>query len=928
MRGCARAAMRARHLLFVASCVAQYAPTDWRHWPPGVRTSALAVHIASVTNCLDAPNTSSPCGPLEHGRLSTSADWCSREQAYTSGETPLGHVLRNTTIDVIIIPAADDVQWQEGPNGGTIAGFVGDVIEAIAHTGGFYVNAYIIRMPDGSPSDSYGGSYTNLLRDWAPRGDLVANWWTDVPARRSLGVEYLASFYTLDLSLVAWLQPPPADEVRARAEWWLNFDFLAPFQPDLWLTIGLSALVIGAVERYINGKLHHRKLRDADALVEQIAARRAEDAQNMSSLGTLSLSVAWIPDKATYPEGSGALRVTLLHATGLLAQDRGGTSDPYAIVKLGSQSRKSTVRPKTCDPVWDEAFAFACPSLAACVTSSLAVHLYDFDPSPMSKLSEGLAINTISSTTRCFSAAATDGGGSAATAADDEGAPSPRPPPPPLKAGGSEGYGSSNTSPKGHKGRDSADGGAMEQPSSPWPESVHASVGSGDDPLGYVDVDLSPLHEAGGQLELEAEVRVPPVDHDKIAGVVRPVVRKYRWVQRLSEMLHGGFIAALHFLGGPAYKVEPSTLSAKVINGVWVFAVKILSASYTAKLAAHILAVEAPLVGNLSVTSMEHLRVGRRPVCVRAGGAPAALARDWLPEGFPVVSVSSASIPDSQYDMANRMRTGACAGTLVTFWELPRMLVGTANTPCDLRAVPPASVAEVPARGSWVSAGPLMRRRSQLAAHPNAIINRSSTDCTATPTAALGFLLRAFEGSPAFRAAREAMISRSRASTCASSGEPTQFTISGSTYDGGNFSGEATDSSANLDLDIDGRPKFTVRTLGGLWMILLCAAVLAIVVARPSRDAVRQLLNALRRWLRACRGLPPRKIRTSITRFGVLQELFAPAVQPANQQLGALEAKMGAIKELVEDLVERQATKQVAAERVTNSPPREIKATV
>ena len=45
--------------------------------------------------------------------------------------------------------------------------------------------------------------------------------------------------------------------------------------------------------------------------------------------------------------------------SGLAAMDRGGVSDPYVKVRIGSQRQRTTVRKKTISPVWDEAFDFA-----------------------------------------------------------------------------------------------------------------------------------------------------------------------------------------------------------------------------------------------------------------------------------------------------------------------------------------------------------------------------------------------------------------------------------------------------------------------------------------------------------------------------------------------------------------------------------------
>ena len=58
---------------------------------------------------------------------------------------------------------------------------------------------------------------------------------------------------------------------------------------------------------------------------------------------------------------SGNLTITIWKATGLAAMDRGGTSDPYVVIKVGKNKVKTTVRAKTLSPVWDEKFSFSTP---------------------------------------------------------------------------------------------------------------------------------------------------------------------------------------------------------------------------------------------------------------------------------------------------------------------------------------------------------------------------------------------------------------------------------------------------------------------------------------------------------------------------------------------------------------------------------------
>ena len=54
----------------------------------------------------------------------------------------------------------------------------------------------------------------------------------------------------------------------------------------------------------------------------------------------------------------GILRVTLASASNLRNVDRIGTSDPYAVLTVGSLKKHSTVKDNNLNPVWNETFEF------------------------------------------------------------------------------------------------------------------------------------------------------------------------------------------------------------------------------------------------------------------------------------------------------------------------------------------------------------------------------------------------------------------------------------------------------------------------------------------------------------------------------------------------------------------------------------------
>ena len=69
------------------------------------------------------------------------------------------------------------------------------------------------------------------------------------------------------------------------------------------------------------------------------------------------------------------LTVKVIEATGLVAADRGGYSDPYALVSFEQQRKQTKVIKKTLNPTWNETFEFEISDPAA----TLLVEIYDHD---------------------------------------------------------------------------------------------------------------------------------------------------------------------------------------------------------------------------------------------------------------------------------------------------------------------------------------------------------------------------------------------------------------------------------------------------------------------------------------------------------------------------------------------------------------------
>ena len=80
--------------------------------------------------------------------------------------------------------------------------------------------------------------------------------------------------------------------------------------------------------------------------------------------------------RTSTPQLAGTVTVRVVRATGLLAGDKGGTSDPYVVVQLaGGKKAKTSVKKKTLDPEWDETL-----ELIVCdVSEPLSFAVWDHD---------------------------------------------------------------------------------------------------------------------------------------------------------------------------------------------------------------------------------------------------------------------------------------------------------------------------------------------------------------------------------------------------------------------------------------------------------------------------------------------------------------------------------------------------------------------
>ena len=66
-----------------------------------------------------------------------------------------------------------------------------------------------------------------------------------------------------------------------------------------------------------------------------------------------------------------------ISASGLKAVDRGDTSDPYVVAKVGELEKQSSVVSKSLDPSWDETLEFESVSLDELIAGGLKLTVYD-----------------------------------------------------------------------------------------------------------------------------------------------------------------------------------------------------------------------------------------------------------------------------------------------------------------------------------------------------------------------------------------------------------------------------------------------------------------------------------------------------------------------------------------------------------------------
>ena len=83
---------------------------------------------------------------------------------------------------------------------------------------------------------------------------------------------------------------------------------------------------------------------------------------------------------------SAKVKITIVEAIGLLPKDNNGLSDPYCLVQVGRNVKKTSTKKKMLNPVWHETFDFKADS----ARESIKIRIWDEDDDLRSRLKDKL----------------------------------------------------------------------------------------------------------------------------------------------------------------------------------------------------------------------------------------------------------------------------------------------------------------------------------------------------------------------------------------------------------------------------------------------------------------------------------------------------------------------------------------------------------
>lgn len=325
----------------------------------GETTEGLIPPLARVTWCLGLASPSEGCGQATAGRTEWNNDWCNRTARLRNGELSLSESLRGAVLDIVLVPDEDETLW----TGSSFGGLVGDVLNELAGKGGFSWNAIVVRPPQ--TGDVYGGSWNAWMEDWVNRADLVAAWMYDSAARRENGIAFPYSFYELSPVLIV------ADLGAADKAWWQGdlMAFLQPFSTELWILIAVFILVVGGVERLVEGHLAHvdEEVTHSPRLMTPSSAVKYNDDQHPNTANGASSRAPRLPSVMAWIHAQRPLSVVRgvvlgAYLAGLSCCEGGG---------LYSYCDSKSFPGRLLMLVWD----FTCMILIASYTANLAQSL-------------------------------------------------------------------------------------------------------------------------------------------------------------------------------------------------------------------------------------------------------------------------------------------------------------------------------------------------------------------------------------------------------------------------------------------------------------------------------------------------------------------------------------------------------------------------
>merc|ERR1712205_60291 len=88
---------------------------------------------------------------------------------------------------------------------------------------------------------------------------------------------------------------------------------------------------------------------------------------------------SWCSEVKESSEALGTLNIRIDHGVNLLAADFNGKSDPYVVITFGGQIKKTTIKYRTLNPVWNETVHFDEVTVQQARERQLKLEVMDYD---------------------------------------------------------------------------------------------------------------------------------------------------------------------------------------------------------------------------------------------------------------------------------------------------------------------------------------------------------------------------------------------------------------------------------------------------------------------------------------------------------------------------------------------------------------------